>query len=736
MNTILKNKVFIVIVLSILCLKLEAQFLDRNYYLVDSIESASISKDDREMLDEHIKVYRSSKYDTVKIRVISELVENLQDEKIWIRYNRLLQVQAQAMLKDLTDDGSRIYYIYKSAEALALNNFGYYYFNYSNRFDLALAFYNQGMEINEKVKNYDALIHSYSNVGNTYQNQGDLNKALIYYHKALALESKASDKLSLLAPLNNVAQVYYHLNDTIKALQTLKKAFSISQKSDNNFLKASLLHNIGSLAYFKGDPTGIRTLEKALAFRKQIGDKKGTLQTTLSLAGIENKRKNYTLCENYLKDATALVGQFPNTNVEGIYHYQLGSYLESKGETVKAIDELEKAVFIYNNNQDNVDMTKALDDLLDLYGTDNRKYALKKLEAYELQQKVLKNIDKSKAQKLLLKQQYEEDLKISEAKFKFEQELKDEKNKAEKRRQQLVLITVCLVLLVVVVFSFFIFRALRANKQKNRIISDQKTEVENQKQLIEEKHKDITDSITYAHRIQSSLIPTQQQLSTGYANMKVLFKPKDIVSGDFYWYSNVNGLNVFALADCTGHGVPGAFMSIIGINCLNTLITEANILQPAHILNELKKGVVKSLNSDSSHSDKKDGMDVALISFTKEKMIFSGANQSVLVLRNNELVQLKGNKQPIGLSDKDESFTAIEFALLPGDRIILFSDGLVDQFGGAEGKKLKIREFKNWLLETATMPLAEQVTTIEDRLSKFMNGYEQTDDITLAVIEI
>lgn len=732
----MRSKILIAICFCIACLRTEAQFLDKDRYLVDSIKSEGIGKDDRRALDKYIANYQSAKADTVKIQVISELVENIQDEKIWIRYNRLLQTKARATLKNLADEGSRDYYIYKSSEALALNNFGYYYHNYSNRFDLALTYYYQGMKINEKIKNYDALIHSYSNIGNVYQNQGDFNKALIYYQKALALESKASNKLSLMAPLNNVAQVYFHLDDTMKALETLKTAFKISQKSNNAFLKASLLHNIGSLAHFKGDPTGIPTLKKALAFRKEIGDKKGSLQTTLSLAGIEISRKNYALAESYFHDAAELVTLYPNTNIEGNYYYQLGNYNESIGKTEVAIAYLEKAVAIYKVNLDNADMAKALQSLVGLYGSNNQKYALKKLEAYELLQKVLKNIDKSKAQKLLLQQKYDEELKINEAKFKLEQQLQEEKNKGEKHRQQLVLIIVCLILLVVVVFSFFVFRALKVNKQKNKIISDQKAEVEYQKNLIEEKHKDITDSITYAHRIQSSLIPAPEQLQKQYSRIEVLFKPKDIVSGDFYWYSKVGERHVFALADCTGHGVPGAFMSIIGINCLNTLILEKHIVEPELILNELKKGVVSSLNSDAEHTDKKDGMDVALITFTKDTMNFSGANQSVYLLRNQALIQFKGNKQPVGLSEKEENFTATSFGLQTGDRIILFSDGVVDQFGGAEGKKLKTKEFKNWLLDTSGLSLQKQIKELESRMSLFMADYEQTDDMTLAIIEI
>ncbi len=736
MSITLKSKLLIVVFFSVICLKVEAQFLDKTYYLVDSIESASITKEDRTFLDEQIKLYRVAKADTTKIQIISNTIENLQDEKIWIQYNYLLYNTSQRKLKTLSNTNDRIYFIYKAAEALALNNFGYYYFNYSNRFDLALKYYHQGLNINESIKNYNELITSYSNVGNTYQKQGDLNKALIYFQKALALENKISNKLLLLAPLNNIAQVYFHLNDTLKAIETLKSAFKISFKSDNNFLKGSLLHNIGSLTYFQGDKTGLQTLKKALALRMEIGDKKGTLHTTLTLAGIETSKKNLFMADKYLKDASKLISKFPNSSIEALYYNQLGNYYEAINKPNKAIENLERAVLIYKQNTENVDMFKVLGNLINLYSINDAKYALKKLKAYELQQQTLKYIDKSKAQKLFLKQKYDEDLKINEAKFTLEQQLKDEKNKTERQRQQLILFAVCIILLAVIVFSFFIYRALKVNKQKNKIISDQKIEVENQKHLIEEKHKDITDSITYAHRIQSSLIPTQLELNKHYQKIAILFQPRDIVSGDFYWYSKIETTHVFVLADCTGHGVPGAFMSFIGINQLNTIVNEKGIISPSKILYDLKKGVVNSLNSNQTNSEKKDGMDVALICFNNNELVFSGANQSILIIRDGQLTELKGNKQPIGLSENNERFEEEFFSLIKNDRIVLYSDGVVDQFGGDNGKKLKSRHFKAWLVETSYLSLQEQKNALTQKLSSYKGNYEQTDDITLTIIEI
>lgn len=732
----MKSNFFIATLFCVFAGIAHAQFLDKNYYLVDSLVADEISQGDRLFLDSMIRNIRLAKADTTKIKLLGDLVENSQDDGIWTKYNRLLNRTAKAKLKELKDTTGRTYYLYRSAEALSINDFGYYFFNYTTRYDLALKYYLESMVINEQVKNYQALVPNYSNIGNIFQNRGDLHKALIYFQKALALEGKDVESRVFLAPLNNIAQVYFYLGDTAKSIETLKRAFRISQKTNDNIIKGSLLHNIGSLAFYQNDPTGKQTLLKALALRKEIGDKKGILQTSLMLSGIEIRNKNLALSKKYLDDAAQLVVNFPESNVEALYCLHLGQYYSEIKKTELAISSLEKSVRFFEKNDDKADLQKALLSLHEMYATNPAKYAIRAMKVYELEKAIGVSLDKTKAQKLLLKQKYEEDIKVNEAKFKLEQQLRDQKNKADKQQQQMVLLMVSLVLFVLVVILIIIFRALKLNKAKNKIISDQKAEVEKQKILIEEKHKDITDSITYAHRIQSSLIPTSEQIQRQYAEVEILFKPKDIVSGDFYWYAKNGNRHMLALADCTGHGVPGAFMSIIGINCLNTLVEEKRMVRPDEMLNDLKKGIVKSLNSDASQSDKKDGMDMALISFDNRHLSFSGANQSVHILRNGDLIQLRGDKQAVGLTEKDEKFSVYEYELMPGDRIVMYSDGIVDQFGGENGKKLKAKVFKSWLTDTFRLPLAQQIREIEARLLEYMKGFEQTDDITLVIIGV
>jgi serine phosphatase RsbU (regulator of sigma subunit) len=729
----LQNKsAYIIILISCLILKTNAQFLDKHYYLVDSIERNGISKEDREFLDEQIKKYNNTSSDTVKIQTLMTIVEEIRDEKIWIKYNRLMSAIAAEKVK--TAKG-REYFVFKVAEALALNNFGYYYFNYSTNQNLALGYYNKGLLINEDLKNYRYLISSYSNMGNVYQSRGDLNKALEYYQKSLALENKVPEKLLFLAPLNNLAQVYLYLNDTIKAIQTLKKAFVQSAGSSDKFIRGSLLHNIGVLSYSNRTKPGIQAIYTALALRKEIGDRRGIIQTNLTLAGIETKKGNYLLAEQHIKEAVSLIGEFKDTQLEALYYYQLSNIKEATGKQDEAIAYGEKSVAIYKKFSMGIELADALRNLIQLYGENDKKYALKKLEAYELLQKVVMNIDKATAQKSLLRQKYEEDLKINEARFKLEEQLKEEKNSADKHKQQLILTGVSIILLIVIIFSFFIFKALKENQKKNKIILEQNVKVEKQKQLIEEKHKDITDSINYAQKIQTALIISEKTLSAKVENVFVMFKPRDVVSGDFYWYTEKNGYKLLAVADCTGHGVPGAFMSMIGITLLNQIVREKGITSPSKILNELRDGIISSLNQTKEEASERDGMDVSLIAWNKQELIYAGANNPCVVFSNKEIIELKPDKQPVGLYEKQESFNEQKLDIKTVESIYLFTDGIVDQFGGENGKKIKIKLFKEWLKDIAGSDSRTQKTKLEKKFTDWKMNHTQTDDILVIGIK-
>lgn len=271
-------------------------------------------------------------------------------------------------------------------------------------------------------------------------------------------------------------------------------------------------------------------------------------------------------------------------------------------------------------------------------------------------------------------------------------------------------------------------------------VKERTTEVVKQKEIIEETNKHITDSIKYAKRIQEAFLPSEKSISEHLKNAFILYKPKDIVSGDFYWIERKGNKILFAVVDCTGHGVPGAFMSIIGFNGLNQIVNEYNYTKPADILTHLNKSISNTLKQHVEDSKIRDGMDVAIcsIDLDNNKLEFAGAFSPLFILRNNEVLKFKGDKHPIGnfVGVEEYEFTNNEIDLLPEDKIYIFSDGFVDQFGGPNGKKLKYNYFRQLLLDNHKRPMPEQKEKINEFFEAWRTGFEQIDDVCIIGVAV
>ncbi|MFH0842442.1 MAG: SpoIIE family protein phosphatase [Bacteroidota bacterium] len=271
-------------------------------------------------------------------------------------------------------------------------------------------------------------------------------------------------------------------------------------------------------------------------------------------------------------------------------------------------------------------------------------------------------------------------------------------------------------------------------------VKERTIKIEKQKEEIEEQKKHIMDSIYYARRIQNAILPSFNMISQHLKNYFIFYLPKDIVSGDFYWVHECEGLLMIAAVDCTGHGVPGAFMSIVGFNQLNYAITVKKARSASIILDELNQGVITTLNENTSDSSIKDGMDMALIvlDLKNKKAEFAGANNPLVMVRDNKIIRYRGDRFPIGAFDgsQPQSFATNLIDLLDGDCLYLFSDGYADQFGGLDGKKFMYKRFEELLFEVHNLPLDEQKETLNKRLMKWKGSNDQVDDILVIGIKI
>jgi serine phosphatase RsbU (regulator of sigma subunit)/HAMP domain-containing protein len=267
----------------------------------------------------------------------------------------------------------------------------------------------------------------------------------------------------------------------------------------------------------------------------------------------------------------------------------------------------------------------------------------------------------------------------------------------------------------------------------------QKQEIESKNEELEILYKQVTDSIHYAKRIQDAILPSGMRVKKLLPDSFILFKPKDIVSGDFYWIEQKSDLVYFAAVDCTGHGVPGAFMSLVGYNILKDILNNTSASKPSEILDSLREGVVNTLKSDETGKQAKDGMDMTLCAINYEKMElqYAAAFNPLYIVRNGELLQFQANKFPIGaFVGEKEHFDNHVIPLQKGDQIFIFSDGYADQFGGPNGKKFMVGNFRKLLTSIAALPSEEQKLKLDETLVSWQGGQEQVDDVLVIGVKV
>jgi serine phosphatase RsbU (regulator of sigma subunit) len=332
------------------------------------------------------------------------------------------------------------------------------------------------------------------------------------------------------------------------------------------------------------------------------------------------------------------------------------------------------------------------------------------------------------------------------------------------KRQKIISITtgsigILLLLLVAGLFHRFLYirrTNAKINRQKDEIEA-QRDEIELQRDLLIRQKKDITDSLKYAQRIQDALLPSQTYIKSLLSEFFILFKPRDIVSGDFYWIKEIQNHLVFIGADCTGHGVPGGFMSMLGVTLLNDLVRPEILDNPEAVLGQLREKIKEMLTQEGRIEEQKDGMDMAIAILDKEsrQLRFAGANNPLYLIRSNhrdtngdlapflsmqnedyKLFELKGDNQPIGVHWEENGFSNHIIDLEENDSFYIFSDGIIDQYGGEHRKKFKTANFKKLLLSIQTESMEYQKKLIEDSFTSWKGDQEQIDDVCVIGVRI
>jgi serine phosphatase RsbU (regulator of sigma subunit) len=280
---------------------------------------------------------------------------------------------------------------------------------------------------------------------------------------------------------------------------------------------------------------------------------------------------------------------------------------------------------------------------------------------------------------------------------------------------------------ILIVNLIYFYKRYKSQRKDKELIAIQKEQIEARSQ-------EIMDSIIYAKRIQAAILPRESKVKKLLPDSFIYYNPKDVVAGDFYWLEEVSDGILLAAADCTGHGVPGAMVSVVCNNSLNRAVQQMGVTNPADVLNKTRELVADEFNK--SEENLKDGMDIALCKFSGSKLYFAGAHNPLWIIRDGKLIELKGDKQPIGAFEKEFPFTSHETEIRKNDLVYIFTDGFSDQFGGDKGKKFKSANFKNFLLQIHQLPMQTQLLELTTMFGKWKGDLDQVDDVCVIGVRV
>lgn len=594
------------------------------------------------------------------------------------------------------------------------------------------------IRIKKKINDQIGLAASYSFLGLCYAGIDNYSVAIDYIKKSELIRLKYGDKRGLANSYLTMYKVYFELGEINKAMESEIKSLNICTEINDKQCISGRYTNLGVLYQLKGDLT--RSMEfhiKALKLSKELNIKGRIALVYENIAKIKLVQHDFDAGIKYLDSSYQIRNQLGD--VEGLASCYLvkSSILLGQKNINDAIIYAQKAIDI-SSKLKLFAATKEAHQIL------SKCYEIKKdyhHAFFHFKRFItLKDSLFSETQsKELLRRDLEFDFQQQKEKTKLLNDQKEAKAKAKSDNLKNIITYIILGLIIVSLMLLFSIRQYQLkNKSKIELEKIHEQLIEN-KNIIEHQHREITDSIRYAQKIQWAVLPSKDELNRSFVKNYVIFQPKDDISGDFYWTTSIKDHEIIVTADCTGHGVPGGFMSMLGISLLNDIIIEQKNYAPASILDKLREKVIQSLKQKGKEGEQKDGMDMTIcILNTKTKILkYASANHVMYLLRESELIEYKGNKFPVGIfGNQLEPFSEQEIQLIKSDRIFTFTDGLPDQFGGDKGKKFKYQQLRNIIIESRQLSLQEQGTLLEKSFVQWKGKLEQTDDVTLIAFEI
>lgn len=568
----------------------------------------------------------------------------------------------------------------------------------------------------------------YNNMGINFEKEGSLKSCIEMHHKALNIRQKLKEEKDIAASYENLGVAYFSLGDIKKAIENTQKGISISEALKDDKTLGFMYSNLGAM-YFQ-----------------QYND---------SLA-LENYRRSLEKGKN-LKNPDILASAYLNIST---FYTELGKMKEARRALREAINnpyifKTERRVALFLNlancfEKENQSDSATYYYFLALKNADDLKLLSKQAEVYRNLEKFYeKQGDYKKAHTFLdsfhsiksriLNEKTLKNISELETIYKTERqaleivalntENRQEKERRKSRTNLLLVSLICLCLAGTAAIVFY--RSVLTKRKDNAMLTEKNTIIARQKELVEQKNTEITDSIKYAYRLQNAILPSKLHMEQLLGEHFVFYKPKDIIAGDFYWLYQNGARTYLAVADSTGHGVPGAMVSIVCSNALDKAVKELQITDPGKILDKTRELIADTFSK--SEGEIKDGMDISLLCYNKEEqtVYWSGANNKLLYYQEGSLHECRPDKQPVGLTHQPRPFTTHKILVSGNMMFYLFTDGYADQFGGPQGKKFKQRQLEELLSCAALTPVPEQKELLEKTIQNWMAGIEQIDDMTV-----
>ncbi|MBL7933776.1 MAG: tetratricopeptide repeat protein [Bacteroidia bacterium] len=659
-------------------------------------------------------------------------------------------------------------------------------YRYAGDYNKAIKLYEEIIVLRRQQERFDKLTGAYANLGSVYLEKSDNAKALAFYKKAYENATELKQSENQLVLLNNMGAAYKASGLYELAVDAFNKGLNLNKAFKDEIQEAQLYLNIATVY----DQDG--RYEEAMQYERQAYNIFKKLGSTRQLSVVLNNLsltarhvKDYKSTEAILKEMKVIADELKDNNYYVLYHQSKANYLIDLKRFSEASQEIDRALELGDSIGDrptygvslliksNVlsslkDYAKAMQycdrGIFIMRDVDDKRHLIAayaaKSEIYQGMGDYRSALTYYKQGDRLLDSLSNEDYRTKMATLNSLNEL-DKKEKelqlsisekesveAKNKQQSFFLLGSIVISLLVLVLLIFSIRAYRVKKKDNELLNSQKKEIEvknralhvrgveleAQKMLVEEKQKEILDSIHYAKRIQQALLANHELINRNLSENFILFKPKDIVSGDFYWATERDDCFYLAVCDSTGHGVPGAFMSLLNISFLNEAINEKNIATPNEVLNHVRKKLIGNISQGGT----KDGMDCILLCFDKKKnsLTYAAAHNKPLLVNDNVLTELPADKMPVGQGENLNSFTLHNIPLKKGSTLYLYSDGYADQFGGPDGKKFKYKALQAILLRNSNLPLEEQKTNLARAFDNWKGGLEQVDDVVLVGIRL